>query len=91
MWAMSDDGVDPDGFPPAGTHVPPRAIKVEIHDRPDGTFRMAIQHSEPDPAWVSRALRLAADAVLIEESGPAITPAGHLMERETGWGIHEAE
>jgi len=88
---MSDDGVGPDGFPPAGTHVPPRGILVEVYERPDGTVQIAVQHNEPDPAWVARALRLAADAALITEDGPTITPAGHLVERETCWGIHEVQ
>lgn len=88
---MSDDGVGPDGFPPAESHVPPRRILVEVYERPDGTVQIGVQHNEADPGRVSRALHLAAEAVLITKDGPAITPSGHLMERETGWGIHEVQ
>lgn len=88
MYAMSGDGVDPDGFPPPEPYTPPRVILVEVHDRPDGTVRIGVQHNEPDAAWVSRALRLAAEAVGVAEDGPAITPAGHLVVREKGWGVH---
>lgn len=88
MWAMSDDGVDPDGYPPPEPHAPPRRILVEVYEPTGGTVRIAVQHNEPDVTWVSRALHLAAEAVLITEDGPAITPAGHLVEREEGWETH---
>lgn len=89
MYAMEGDGVDPDGFPPAEPYVPPRCILVEVYEQSDETVRIAVQHNEGDPAWVSRALHLAAEAALIAQDGPAITPAGHLVVRETGWGVHD--
>lgn len=86
MWAMSDDGVDSDGFPPSEAHEPADMIMVEIVGSPDGQFRISVDSTIPDRARTARTLRLAADAMDVAEDGPAITQAGHLIERLSGYG-----
>jgi hypothetical protein len=65
--------------PDDDTHTIVVRITPTTHDR----MAIATNSTHPDPKWTARALRLAAEAVLIEEDGPAITTSGHLVERHT--------
>jgi hypothetical protein len=87
MWAMSDDGIDPDGFPPAETTWGRREI-IAVMLTPTGPAEEAVEiRTEHEMPWgeIGRAL-ITVGEMILANGEPGVTSTGIII----GKVVHDA-